>query len=457
MRRGDNFLNIMDIHSYIVEKREENINILKKIAAQPSISAQDIGVKECAKMISELMKKYGINTKIYETKTQPVIFGEILSKNKDAVTILFYGHYDVQPEGSLEEWKTPPFEPTILNKRLYGRGTADNKGQFLAHILAVKSFLEVERSLPVNIKFVLEGEEESGSSSLPDFVKEHRDILAAELVYTSDGGKHDSGAPVVYFGVRGLLNVEIFLETAKHDNHSGNKGGVISNAAWELVNLLSSMKDKKGKITINGFYDNIVPPSEYELSLLDNIPYDPENLARVFGVNEISIGRREFYKRLTFEPTISINGLNSGYTGVGAKTIIPGSASVKMDIRLVNNQDPNDIFEKIKKHAIKFNPNIKVISHGHMFPSRTSVDLPICRHIIIALEKTHEQKPILIPVMGGSLPDYVWTNILGLPSFIIPYANADEANHAPNENIGLDFYMKGIHTSAQLIYELSKE
>jgi len=443
-----------NIHSYINKTREENINILKKLVAQPSISAQNVGVKKCAKILYDIMTDVGIGTRIFETKGQPIIFGEIKSKNQNSITLLFYGHYDVQPPEPLEEWNNPPFEPTVFNKRLYGRGTADNKGQLLAHILAVRSFMNTVGFLPVNIKFVFEGEEENGSGSLPEFVKEHRDMLNADLVYTSDAAKHDNGAPIIYFGVRGLLNLEITLQTAKHDNHSGNKGGVIPNAAWKIVDLLSTMKDSKDNITINGFYDNIVSPRKYELKLLDKIPYNPNKLAKIFGVQELTLDRKEFYRRLTLEPTLTINGLKSGYTGVGSKTIIPGYAAAKMDTRLVCNQDPNDIFNRIKDHVINYDPRVKVINHGYMYPSRTSADLPICKSVIRAVSKTHDQKPVLIPALGGSLPDYVWTNILGLPSLIVPYANSDESNHAPNENIVLDYYLNGIHTSAQLIHEL---
>ena len=446
-----------NIHLYIDKTQEENINILKKLVAQPSISAQNIGVKECAKILYDIMIDIGIDTRIFETKTQPIVFGEIKSKNQNSITLLFYGHYDVQPPDPLEEWNTPPFEPTVFNKRLYGRGTGDNKGQLLAHILAVRSFMNTVGCLPVNIKFVFEGEEESGSPSLPEFVKEHRDMLNADLVYFSDGTKHDSGAPIIFFGARGVLSLEITLQTAKNDNHSGNKGGVIPNAAWKLVDLLSTMKDSKDNITINGFYDNIVPPSEYELKLIDEIPYDPNKLAKIFGVQELTLNRKEFYRRLMFEPTLTINGLISGYTGIGGKTIIPGSAAVKMDARLVCNQDPNDIFNKIKDHVINYDPCAQVIKHHCMYPSKTSADLQICEPVIRAVNKTHDQRPILFPSAGASSPDYVWTSVLGVPLLCVPYANADEANHAPNENIVLDYYLNGIHTSAQLIHELQTQ
>lgn len=377
--------------------------------AQPSISAQNVGVKKCAKILYNIMIDIGIDTRIFETKGQPIIFGEIKSKNQNSITLLFYGHYDVQPPDPLKEWNSPPFEPTVFNKRLYGRGIADNKGQLLAHILAVRSFINTVGFLPVNIKFVFEGEEESGSKLLPEFVKEHRDMLNADLVYTSDA--------------------------AKNDNHSGNKGGVIPNAAWKIVDLLSTMKDSKDNITINGFYDNIISPKKYDLKLLNEIPYDANKLAKIFGVQELTHDRKEFYKRLTLEPTLTINGLKSGYIGVGPITIIPGYAAAKMDARLVCNQDPNDIFNKIKDHVINYDPRAKVMNYGYMYPSRTSADLPICKSVIRAVSKTHDQKPVLIPALGGSLPDYVWTNILGFPSLIVPYANADESNHALNENI----------------------
>jgi len=423
-------VSIMKIHNHINAHSDEYLETWKQLVSQPSISAQNKGVRDCALLLKGMMEKAGIDVRLIETPGQPVVFGEVSCGRPGAFTILFYGHYDVQPPEPLLEWDSPPFEPTVRDGRLYGRGAADNKGQLLAHVLAVKSYLAAGDSLPVNVKFVFEGEEESGSVHLPGFIEENRGFLTADLVYTSDGPLHDTGAPVVFFGVRGILNVEIQLMTATHDNHSGNKGGVIPNAAWELVELLHTMRTEDGQVAIEGFYDDVQPPDETTLELLRALPYDPERLASVFGVPRIKLSREEFYRRLALEPTLTINGLVSGYTGEGSKTIIPGRATAKMDMRLVADQDPFDIFDKVKAHVKRHHPEARVIHQGHMLPSRTRPDIPAGQSIISAVQKACKQQPIVMPALGGSLPDYVWTKVLGLPSVGVPYANADEANHA---------------------------
>jgi acetylornithine deacetylase/succinyl-diaminopimelate desuccinylase-like protein len=385
-----------------------------------------------------------------------VLYGEVESPQPDAFTLLFYGHYDVQPPEPLEEWDSPPFEPIVREGRLWGRGVADNKGQLLTHVLAVKSYLAVHDSLPVNVKFVFEGEEESGSVHLPEFIEEHRDLLAADLVYTSDGPLHETGDPVVFFGVRGILNVELRLRTAEHDNHSGNKGGVVPNAAWELVDVLSTMKDEEDRVLIPGFYDDVLPPDEASLQLIEDLPYDPDSLAEVFGVEQLGLSKEEYYRRLTLRPTLTINGLVSGYTGPGSKTIIPGQAVAKLDMRLVADQDPEKIFEMVKAHVSKVNPDVEVVHHGHMYPSRTRPDLPAGQKVVRAVEAGAGEEPIVTPALGGSLPDYVWTKLVGLPSVGVPYANADEANHAPNENMEVDLFYRGIRVSAQVMHELGR-
>ena len=447
-------MTIEKVHSHIDRMQNSDLDLLKKVVAQPSISAQDIGIRECALLLQDLMKGLGIEATLYETSGHPVVFGEVRSDMPDALTVIFYGHYDVQPAEPLEAWNTPPFQPTVVNGRLYGRGTADNKAQLLAHLLAVRSYLETVGSLPVNVKFVLEGEEESGSPYIREFIETHRDILSADLVYISDGGMHSSGAPFIYYGARGMLQIELNLETATQDNHSGNKGGVIPNAAWEMVEVLSSMIDQDGKAVIPGFYDEVLPPSKYDLKLIENIPYDPKSLAPIFGVPQIDLEKQEFYFKLMFQPTLTINGILSGYTGAGGKTIIPGRAMAKLDMRLVADQDPDEMFKKVRAHVQKINPQVKVTKLGGMLPSRTQTDLPICKVIVDAVREAYGQEPIVMPLLSATLPDYVWTKLLGLPSITVPYANADENNHAPNENMDLECFYKGIHCSAQVIHTI---
>jgi acetylornithine deacetylase/succinyl-diaminopimelate desuccinylase-like protein len=444
---------INNVHKHIESMQEQDLNTWKKLVAQPSVSAQNIGVRECSQMVKALMEDCGLTTQVFETPGQPILYGELIT-NPAAPTVLFYGHYDVQPPEPLEAWKSPPFEPTIRDGRLYGRGAADNKGQLLAHLLAVRSYLAVNGSLPINVKFVIEGEEESGSIHIPQFIEAQRDLLAADLVYTSDGPLQSDGTPVVFFGVRGMLAIELEIETSSQDNHSGNKGGVIKNAAWELVKLLATMIDVQGNVTIDGFYDDVLEPSQFELQLLEKLPYDPEALAKVFGVEKIDLEKKEFYLRNCLQPTLTINGLVSGYTGSGVKTIIPGRAVAKLDMRLVNDQDPMDIFAKIQAHVAKHNPQVKVTHMGNMPPSRTPADIPVGKVVVDAVRKASGKEPVVLPSLGASLPDYLWTKLLGLPSVGVPYANADESNHAPNENMKLECFYNGIHTTAQVIYEL---
>ncbi len=445
-------MNTLEIHNVIEKNKEKSIETLMDFVKQPSISRDVEAVEECSRYLKSLMVECGINTEIHKTEGNPIVYGKVLSNNKDARTVLFYGHYDVQPPDPLEEWDSPPFEPTIRNGKLYGRGAGDNKGQLLAHIFAVKAFLEKEKSLPINVKFVFEGEEEIGSKSLTKFVEENKELLETDVVITSDGPIHDSGAPMVAFGVRGVMNFQLELETANTDNHSGNKGGVIPNPAWKLNEVLCTMMAKDEFVTIEGFYDDVLKPTQKELDLIDKLPFDSENLARVYGVERIDLDKKTFYKRLMFLPTLTINGLASGYTKEGTKNIIPKKAVAKMEVRMVKDQNPEDLFEKIKNHVNKTNPSIKVIQQEEdMYPSRTSSELPISEKVVAAVKRAYKRDPIVLPSMGGSLPDYIWTKVLGRPSIMVPYANADEANHAPNENMDLECFMKGIHFSVEII------
>ncbi|NMA54412.1 MAG: M20/M25/M40 family metallo-hydrolase [Firmicutes bacterium] len=446
-------LNIEAVQQHISAHKDEYLEVFKRLVSQPSISAHNKGVRDCAQLMVEIMKELNVRGRVLETAGQPVVYGELTSNKPEAVTVLFYGHYDVQPPEPLDAWISPPFEPTIRDGRLYGRGTVDNKGQLLAHLCAVKSFIATAGCLPVNAKFIFEGEEEIGSPNLASFVAQNKDLLAADIVYACDGPMYDERTPVVKFGHRGVLNMELTVKTGTQDNHSGNMGGVIPNAAWELVHLLSTML-QDGRITIEGFYDDVLPPDEYQLGLIDDLPYDPSERARFFGVEKIELNKTEFFRKLLLEPTLSINGLCSGYTGPGPKTVIPHQATAKLDARLVVDQDAKKVFEKIKAHVEKQNPRASLAYKNSMLPSRTQADLPVCKTIVRALFKAYNKKPVVMPSAGGSLPSYVWTKILNTPTVGVSYGNPDGANHAPNENMSLESFYQGIAASAQVIYEL---
>ena len=446
------------VRQCIDAQQSAHLATLQRLVAQPSISSRNEGVVECAGLLRDLMVAGGIETEILATAGQPVVFGQVRAGGDEPrPTVLFYGHYDVQPPGPLDSWTSPPFEPTVRDGRLYGRGTGDNKGQLLAHILAVQAWLEAAGELPVNVKFLFEGEEEIGSPSLSAFVATHRELLAADLVLTADGPMHESGAPMVVFGVRGVMNFDLHLQTATTDHHSGNRGGVIADAAWEMVQLLASLRDPSGRITIEGFEEQVRPPTPFEAKLLEQLPFDPKQLARVYGVDAVRQPAAEFYRHLMFKPTLTINGLSSGHVGEGTRNIIPSTATARLEVRLVADQDPDDLIRKIKAHIARHHPSVHVIRREEdMHPSRTSAELPVSQAVIAAVAKGFGAQPLVYPCMGGSLPDQVWTRILGAPSIMVPYANADEANHAPNENIRLDCFHAGMLCTATLIEELSR-
>lgn len=447
---------INQIDSYLKQAKSQQLQRLKEVVAQPSVSATNQGVEACAILLKKLLKEIGFNTQILPTKGHPVVFGEIKSKQTDSLTVLFYGHYDVQPPDPLSKWHSPPFEPTVRNNRLYGRGTGDNKGQFMAHVEAVKAYLDLFDDVPCNVKIILEGEEESGSPHLWDFVSQHQQLLDCDLVYTSDGPKHTSGNFSVFFGVRGILLLEISLITAAQDNHSGNMGGTIPNAAYQIAKIINSIADETGHIKIPRFYEDVIEPSVSDLALINAVDFAPLEQAKAFGVTEINLSQEQFFKKLTLEPVFNVNGIWGGYQQEGSKTIIPCQSGAKFDFRLVANQDPSKLLPIIEDYLYSLDPNLTITRHGFMYPSRTDSNNKLGRIVCAAIEEAAGQKPFVLPSCGGSLPDYVWTKLLQKPSVIVPYANADEANHSPNENIDLCCFYEGIKTSMLMLKHLGK-
>ncbi len=450
-------MSIEKVHAHIDSKVEEDIELLKKLVRYPSIASEGHSddIRACAKEIMTYLEGLGFKTELFETPTQPYIYAERKCNKANAKTILFYGHYDVQPAEPLAPWKTPPFEPTIINGRMFGRGTADNKGQFLAHILAVRSFLDVEGDLPVNVKFIIDGEEENGSPSMRQMVEEHKDKLNADIVYFSDGPVQASGAPEIKHGFRGMLSFQINIKTAEHENHSGRAGGLIPNAVIMMSNLIASMVDSDNNILIDGVYDDVVPANDYEKQLISQIPYDASKLAKVYGVKEFKLTREQFYEQFNFKPTCTCDGMSGGYTGNGSKASVPNYANAKFDMRLVADMDPDDIERKVKAHIAKHCPMAEYVPGHSTPPSKTDPSLPICKAICASAKKIFPNA-VPIPSSAGTCGEYVWTKIAGIPSITVPYGNADQTNHAANENLVLDFYSKGIHCSAQVLYDLSK-
>lgn len=448
--------NLADIFAHVDAHRQQWIDQLIDYVRRPSISAHGTGMAEAADFLRARLAGLGLDAELAPTPGWPMV----LAHRHDAPgkpTVLLYGHYDVQPPDPLEAWLSPPFEPAIRNGRLYGRGVGDNKGQHLAQILAIEAFLACRGALPCNVIVLLEGEEEVGSPHIADFVRQNRDRLAADLVITADGPVHDNGQSCIRFGVRGVVSFELRARGAKHDLHSGNFGGVAPNPLWTLVHLLASMKNEAGEITIDGFYDNVLPPSPLERAALDNLPIDLAAIKAELGLTQLDQPHdRPFYDRLALWPTLTINGLHGGYGGPGSKTVLPGEAVAKCDIRLVEAQTPEEIYAKVEAHVRRHAPGVEFVRQGSMAPSKTPLDSPFTQALVDAVTAAQGASPLLVPSMGGSLPDYVFTKILGIPAFVIPYANADEANHAPNENLEIDRFIAGIKTGAALLAYLGR-
>jgi acetylornithine deacetylase/succinyl-diaminopimelate desuccinylase-like protein len=435
--------------------RQRNLDDLFRLLRQPSISAQNVGVIECADLVCELLTAAGLSPRQIPTSGHPMIFAERCNA-PGRPTVLIYGHYDVQPPDPLDQWLSPPFEPTIRDGRIFARGAGDNKGQFFAQICGARAWLETAGEFPVNVKFLLEGEEETGSPHMAEFVAENRDLLAADLVYTSDGPVLDNAHPEIVFGVRGVLSVELHVREANTDLHSGNWGGVAPNAAWTLVHLLGTMMDANYDVQIEGFYDDVNPVTRLMESAMDRIPLDPQAALASIGLDRIAPPQDlGYFERLMSRPTLTINGLTSGYQAKGSKTVLPSTAIAKLDMRLVANQNCDDIYQKVVNHVRKHAPNVEVVHQGAMEPSSTPLDHPYAEVIRRAVASGFGATPIDLPALGGSLPDAVWTKTLGLPSFLVPYCNSDERNHAPNENMEVERFFAGVRTAASLIGELA--
>ena len=439
------------IFDYIDQHHSAFIERLVDYLRRPSISAHGTGMGEVADYLLDWLPRLGLETRLMPTRGWPMVLGRRLDQ-PGKPTVLFYGHYDVQPPDPLEAWISPPFEPTIRDGRIYARGAGDNKGQHFAQLLALESLLAVQGSLPCNVIVLLEGEEEVGSPHIAGFIRDNRELLKADLVITSDGPVAENGRSTVVCGVRGVIGFELRARGAARDLHSGNYGGVAPNPLWTLVHLLSTMKNTAGEITIEGFYDNVLPPTPLELEALQRLPVDEQAVKDDLGLAHFDTPlERSYYERLSFWPTLTINGLHGGYAGPGSKTVLPHEAFAKCDIRLVEAQDVEEIFTKVEAHVRKHAPQVEFIRRGGMQPSKTPLDSPfvepICQGILLA----QGEAPLLIPALGGSLPDYVFTKLLGVPAFTVPYANADEANHAPNENLELWRFIMGIKTGAAML------
>jgi len=443
--------------------RDRYVDELKAYLAIPSISALPAhhgDVVRCAEWTAEELTRIGLgHVKVIETPGNPVVYGEWLGA-AGAPTILFYGHYDVQPVDPLDLWTSPPFEATVRDGELYARGSADDKGQIFMHFKAIEAWLKQTGSLPVNIKVFIEGEEEVGSTHLDTFVADNRELLKADVVVISDSPMFDRGVPSICYGLRGLAYFQIDVRGTNSDLHSGSFGGAVANPAFVLAQILAQMKDRGGRIKIPGFYDDVWELKEEERAEWKRLPFnetrDRKELGapRLFGESGYST-----LERVWARPTFEVNGLLSGFTGDGAKTVIPAGAMAKVSMRLVPDQVPDKIAELFEAYLKKIAPKTVDVKLTRMHggkPWMAAFDNPYVQAAGRAIEQGFGKSPVFNRE-GGSIPVVsTFQEVLGVPSVLFGVGLPDENAHAPNEKLDLGNFHNGVIASAFLYEEIGK-
>ncbi len=447
------------IDSYLDNNLDQSLAELSIYVAQPSISAQNFGLKECAQIVREMLEKRGFKAEIMPTEGAPVVFAE--RRGKTDRTLLIYNHYDVQPPEPLELWESPPFEPEIRNGKMYGRGVSDDKSHLTSRLFAIDSILDEDGELPCNIKFIIEGEEETASAHLHEFVTQNMDKLKADACIWEFGGVDHRDVPMQYLGLRGICYVELSVESLGTDVHSGLGGSIFPNAAWRLTWALTSLKGVNERILIPGFYDDVIPPSARDRELMDKLPDVADEYKTRYGVKEFIKGLKggtDLKIEEVFTPTCTICGLNSGYQGPGSKTVQPARASAKVDFRLVPTQKPTDILKKLRTHldAQGFS-DVEITFLGGEPAARTDPDDPFIKIVVDTAAEIYEAPMEIVPMVGGSGPSYPFVHDLGLPVATMGLGYPDTRAHAPNENIRLDLYLKHAKHMARVIKEFAKQ
>jgi acetylornithine deacetylase/succinyl-diaminopimelate desuccinylase-like protein len=435
--------------AYIDENRDRFLEELKSFCAQPTISAQGIGIVETASYVEQLLGRLGAEVRRFEFGSgAPALYAEL---GHGPRTMLVYNHYDVQPPEPLDEWISPPFEPTIRDGRLYARGVADDKGDLLCRLHALEAYMATQGDLPLRVAFVIEGEEEVGSPHLDVFAEQHPDLLRADGCLWETGEKDASGRFVLELGVKGLCYVELRVQTAIHDLHS-MWGGVVPNAAWRLVWALNCLKDSDDRILIDGFMERARRPTPAEREQLAAIPFAESKIKQDFGFGQFVRGLSgvDLLTKHFCEPTCTICGLKSGYIGHGAKTVLPNSALAKVGFRLVPDLTPGLVEELLRAHLDRRGfEDVEIVSIAGVMPARSPLDAPFVQACVAAARATYGAAPVVYPTSPGSGPLY--TLCRNTPTVMAGVAHANSCLHAPNENIYIEDYFEGVRFVGELV------
>ena len=430
----------------------------------PSVSAKsehDGDTRRAATWLAENLSRSGLDVEVLETPKHPVVLGEWRGAGTDAPTVLIYGHYDVQPAEPLDEWTSPPFDPEVRDGKIFARGSADDKGQIFMHVKALEAALADGGTLPVNIVVLAEGEEEIGSPSLGPFVEKHKRRLEADVVGISDSAMFEQGLPSLLFSLRGLAYFELKARAAKTDMHSGAYGGVIPNPATALARIIASFHDPKGRIAIKGFYDDVLEWDAKTRAQIASLPFDEDDFRRGVGATALT-GEAGWsvLERLWIRPTCEVNGFLAGYTGEGAKTVLPAKAMAKVSFRLVPDQKPENVRILLEAHLAEVTPpgiDIEVLEHHGGLPWKAEVGGPLFEAAATALEEAFGKRPVLAGE-GGSIPIVVeFERILGAPALLVGFALPGANMHAPDEWFPVENFEKGISALVRLYRKLGKK
>ena len=437
------------------DERLESYFELLRIPSVSTLSEHAPDMVRAAEWIAAEMRRIGLeNVEVSATDGHPVVYADWLHA-PDAPTILVYCHYDVQPVDPIELWETAPFDPFVKDGRVVGRGAADDKGQLHMHVKAAEALLATRGKLPLNLKYVFEGEEESTSASLPAWLAANRDRLGAEAVVISDTGFFEGNVPAITTSLRGMLYAQIDVIGSPVDLHSGGFGGGVQNPANALARIITALKADDGTVLVPGFYDDVVPPSREERFEISCLPFDEEDFRKQTGVTALVAGEPGFtvLECMGIRPTLDVNGIWGGFTGEGSKTIIPAHAHAKVSCRLVPDQDGDKLFERFRSYVLDVAPKgvtVKVQNLGTAKPVRTSTNNPVTQAAARALEATFGQAPVYIR-SGGSIPvSSLFDSMLGLPLVMLGFTNPDDNAHAPNETMVLLNYETGLRTITRL-------
>ena len=459
-----------ELDSFLEDNKSRFEDDLCEWLKMPSVSTDSAfadDVRKAANWLFGKLEELGLHTEIIETCGHPIVYAES-PKIDGAPTVLVYGHYDVQPPDPLDEWQTPPFEPDVRDRKVYARGATDDKGQMITHLFGVEAWMKTVGSLPVQVKFLIEGEEECGSAGLNEFLAGKydkdglsvREKLSADIAVISDTSQYGPGMPAITYGLRGICYFQLNLTGPNQDLHSGAFGGSVTNPANALARMLSAIINEEGQIQIPGFYDDVAPLTEREKGQFEALHFSNDDYMKQLGVSGLS-GEKGFstLERRWARPTFDVNGLSSGYQGEGAKTVLPAKASAKFSFRLVPNQDPKTIGAALEKMLRELCPPGIEMELVHMHGANgfvLSLDSPFMQAASQAIEDGFGNKPVFIR-SGGSIPVVnSFTELLGVDTLLLGWGQDDDNPHSPNEKFSLDDFQKGIRASTRLWEELSK-